>query len=183
MKKMLLVDGNSMLFRAFYATFMRPMSTSTGIPTNAIYGFAMMINKAVQIIQPDAMLVAFDKGKHTFRHELFAEYKGGRKETPDALVEQFPIVREYLEAAGIRQFEMTDIEADDIIGSMIKKYPDWDINVLSSDRDMLQLIDETTSVWLMKKGISDIEEMTVESLKEKMGITPDQDVYKRQPLC
>ena len=101
MKKMLLVDGNSMLFRAFYATFMRPMSTSTGIPTNAIYGFAMMINKAVQIIQPDAMLVAFDKGKHTFRHELFAEYKGGRKETPDALVEQFPIVREYLEAAGI----------------------------------------------------------------------------------
>ena len=67
MKKMLLVDGNSMLFRAFYATFMRPMSTSTGIPTNAIYGFAMMINKAVQIIQPDAMLVAFDKGKHTFR--------------------------------------------------------------------------------------------------------------------
>lgn len=174
MKKMLLVDGNSMLFRAFYATFMRPMSTSTGIPTNAIYGFAMMINKAVQIIQPDAMLVAFDKGKHTFRHELFAEYKGGRKETPDALVEQFPIVREYLEAAGIKQFEMTDIEADDIIGSMIKKYPDWDINVLSSDRDMLQLIDETTSVWLMKKGISDIEEMTVESLKEKMGITPDQ---------
>ena len=121
MKKMLLVDGNSMLFRAFYATFMRPMSTSTGIPTNAIYGFAMMINKAVQIIQPDAMLVAFDKGKHTFRHELFAEYKGGRKETPDALVEQFPIVREYLEAAGIKQFEMTDIEADDIIGSMIKK--------------------------------------------------------------
>lgn len=174
MKKMLLVDGNSMLFRAFYATFMRPMSTSTGIPTNAIYGFAMMINKAVQIIQPEAMLVAFDKGKHTFRHELFADYKGGRKETPDALVEQFPIVREYLEAAGIRQFEMTDIEADDIIGSMIKKYPDWDINVLSSDRDMLQLIDETTSVWLMKKGISDIEEMTVESLKEKMGITPDQ---------
>lgn len=174
MKKMLLVDGNSMLFRAFYATFMRPMSTSTGIPTNAIYGFAMMINKAVQIIQPDAMLVAFDKGKHTFRHELFAEYKGGRKETPEALVEQFPIAREYLEAAGIKQFEMTDIEADDIIGSMIKKYPDWDINVLSSDRDMLQLIDDTTSVWLMKKGISDIEEMTVASLKEKMGITPDQ---------
>ena len=174
MKKMLLVDGNSMLFRAFFATFMRPMSTSTGIPTNAIYGFAMMINKAIQMVQPDAMLVAFDKGKHTFRHDLFPDYKGGRKQTPPELVAQFPIIREYLDAAGIRQFEMTDIEADDIIGSMAKKYPDWDINVLTSDHDMLQLIDETTSIWLMKKGTSDIEEMTVESLKEQMGIVPDQ---------
>ncbi len=174
MRKMLLVDGNSMLFRAFYATFTRPMSTRSGIPTNAVYGFSMMMNKALQIIAPQAVLVAFDKGKHTFRHELYPQYKGGRKQTPEELAAQFPIVREYLDAAGIRRYEADEIEADDIIGSLTRQYPDWQIHVLSSDRDMLQLIDQTTSVWLMKKGLSDIEEMTVERLKEQLGIEPDQ---------
>ena len=161
MKKMLLVDGNSMLFRAFYATiYTRAMSTSQGIPTNAVFAFANMLNKALEIIQPDAVLVAFDSAKKNFRHELYSDYKGGRKQTPEELIVQFSIVREYLDAMNICRYEQPGIEADDIIGSLVKQYPDWDINVLSSDHDLLQVIDKTTSVWLMKKGISEIEEMT-----------------------
>lgn len=175
MKKMLLVDGNSMLFRAFYATiYTRAMSTSQGIPTNAVFAFANMLNKALEIIQPDAVLVAFDSAKKNFRHELYSDYKGGRKQTPEELIVQFSIVREYLDAMNICRYEQPGIEADDIIGSLVKQYPDWDINVLSSDHDLLQVIDKTTSVWLMKKGISEIEEMTEDALKEKMGIEPKQ---------
>lgn len=175
MKKMLLVDGNSMIFRAYYATaYGRVMTTSNGIHTNAVYGFNMMLNKALELVQPDAVFVAFDTGKKTFRHELYKDYKGGRKETPEDLIVQFPIVRELLDAMHITRYELEGKEADDLIGSMAKKYPDWDINILSSDRDLLQLIDETTSVWLMKKGLSEIEEMTMESLKESYGLTPSQ---------
>lgn len=175
MKKMLLVDGNSLLFRAYYATiYGRPMTTSEGIYTNAVFAFANMLNKAMDIIHPDAVLVAFDSAKKNFRHEIFADYKGGRKETPEELIMQFSIVREYLDAMNICRYEKEGIEADDIIGSMVKKYRDWDINVLSSDHDLLQLIDDTTSVWLMKKGISEIEEMTEVGLIEKMGIKPEQ---------
>ncbi len=175
MKKMLLVDGNSLLFRAYYATaYGRPMTTSNGVPTNAIFAFANMLNKAIDRIAPETILVAFDSAKKNFRHELYPEYKGGRKETPQELIVQFAIVREYLDAMNISRYEQEGIEADDIIGCLVKKYPDWDIHILSSDHDLLQLIDETTSVWVMKKGISEIEEMTVESLHEKMGIAPQQ---------
>lgn len=175
MKKMLLVDGNSMLFRGYYATiYTRPMKTSKGIPTNAVYAFATMFQKAVEIIQPEAVLVAFDAGKSTFRHELFTEYKGGRKETPEDLIPQFSIVRDYLDAIGAKRYELPQIEADDLIGTMVKKYPDWQIDILSSDRDLLQLIDKTTSVLLMKKGISELEEMTENGLMEFLGITPQQ---------
>lgn len=175
MNKLLLVDGNSMLFRAYYATiYGRPMTTSKGIPTNAVFGFASMFQKALDIVQPNAVMVAFDCGKHTFRHDLYEDYKGGRKETPEELIVQFSLIRDYLDAFNITRMEMASIEADDIIGTMSKKYPDWDINILSSDRDLLQLVDDTTSVWLMKKGISDIEENTVESMKESLGIEPKQ---------
>ncbi len=175
MKKMLIVDGNSMLFRGYYATvYTRPMTTSTGIPTNAVYAFASMFNKAIDLIQPDAVLVAFDAGKKTFRHELFEEYKGGRKETPEDLIPQFGLVRDYLDAIGVKRYEVENIEADDIIGTMARKYPDWDINILSSDRDLLQLIDETTSVLLMKKGISELEEITEDGLMEMLEIKPVQ---------
>ena len=175
MKKLLLVDGNSLVFRAYHATmYGKMMTTSNGIPTNALYGFALMMQKAMEMIAPDAMLVAFDAGKKTFRHDLFAEYKGTRKPVDDELKIQFPIVREYLDAMNISRFEQEGIEADDIIGSMVKKYPDWQINVLSSDKDLLQLIDETTSVWLMKKGLSEIEEMDIAALYERYQLAPKQ---------
>ncbi len=175
MKTMLLVDGNSMLFRAYYATiYSRPMTTSKGIPTNAVYGFANMFHKILDQLSPDAVLVAFDSGKKTFRHELFEDYKGGRKETPEELIAQFGLIRDYLDAMNIKRCEIPMIEADDIIGSVVKKYPDWEINVLSSDKDLLQLIDKTTSIWLMKKGISEMEKVDEEGLQTMFGISPKQ---------
>lgn len=175
MKKLLLIDGNSMLFRAYYATvYGRMMKTSNGVPTNAVYGFITMINKALSMVEPDAVLVAWDAGKPTFRHETYTEYKGTRKELDQELIVQFPIAREYLDAYGMKRYECEGIEADDIIGSMAKQYPDVEIHILSSDRDLLQLIDPTTDVYLMKKGITEMEVMDEAKLKESMGIVPSQ---------
>lgn len=176
MRKLLLTDGNSMLFRAYYATAygnMR-MSTKTGVPTNAVFGFANMMQKAIDMIQPDAILVAFDAGKHTFRHELYADYKGGRKPTPEDLVPQFQLVRDFCDAYGIRWIEMQDIEADDLIGTASKIFPDTETTILTSDHDMLQLVDDTSSVLLMKKGITDMDVMTPERIRTDMGIEPIQ---------
>ncbi len=176
MKKLLITDGNSMLFRAYYATMYggARMTTSTGVPTNAVYGFANMMQKAIDTIQPDAILVAFDAGKHTFRHDLYPEYKGGRKPTPDDLVPQFQLVREYCDAYHIKWIERDDIEADDLIGTASKTFQDTQTTILTSDHDMLQLVDDTTSVLLMKKGITEMEEMTPAKIKETMGIDPIQ---------
>jgi DNA polymerase I len=175
MKKMLLVDGNSMFFRAYYATaYTRMSTTSYGVPTNAVYGFVAMLNKALDLIQPQSLVIAFDSGKKTFRHEAFDAYKGTRKELPEELISQFPLVREYCEAANLLYYEQDGLEADDIIGSLVKRYPDWDINILSSDKDLLQLIDQTTTVWLMKKGLTEIAEMDHAALKEMWGIEPHQ---------
>lgn len=175
MKKMLLVDGYSMLFRAFYATaYGKMMTTKKGIPTNAIYGFANMLQKAIDIVQPDYLVVAFDAGKSTFRNEIFSDYKGTRKSAPEELIPQFQLVRDYLDSFNIKYIEKQGFEADDIIGTIAKRYPEYDINILTSDRDMLQLIDETTSVWLMKKGISEIVKMDEKQLFDDMGISPSQ---------
>ena len=175
MKKLMLVDGNSMLFRAYYATaYGKPMTTKSGEPTNAVFGFIQMLQKALDEQQPDAVFVAFDAGKHTFRHDLYPDYKGGRKPAPDDLVPQFASVREMLNAYHICWGEKQDIEADDLIGTMSKKYPDYTTVIFTSDHDLLQLVDETTSVLLMKKGITEMEIMTPEKMKEEMGITPAQ---------
>ncbi len=177
--KLLLIDGNSVLFRAYYATsYGSIMQTSKGVYTNAVYAFANMLNKALKEIQPDYCVVAFDKGKHTFRHEMLPEYKAGRRETPPELAMQFDLVREMLEAYELPYLEYDDIEADDIIGSLAKKY-DFETCILSSDRDMLQLIDDTTSVDGMRKGMSDIAKMDEKALKEEYGLTPKQIIdYK-----
>ncbi len=173
MKKLLLTDGNSMLFRAYYATaYGRPMTTKQGLPTNAVFGFVQMLQKAIETVQPDAMLVAFDAGKHTFRHDIYPEYKGGRKPAPDDLVPQFAMVRDLLDAFSIRWVEMSDIEADDLIGTVSKKASDYSTTILTSDHDMLQLIDDTTTVLLMKKGITEMDAMTPQALQEEMGIAP-----------
>lgn len=175
MKKMLLVDGNSLFFRAYYATaYTRMTQTSTGIYTNAVFGFASMLNKAIELVKPQAMVVAFDSGKKTFRHDAYEAYKGTRKSLPPELVSQFPLVREYCSSARYCYIQQDGLEADDIIGSLVKRYPDWDINVLSSDKDLLQLIDKTTSVWLIKKGLTEIEEMDEAALKTSMNLRPNQ---------
>lgn len=175
MKKLLLLDGNSMLFRAYYATlYTHRMTTSNGIPTNAVYGFVMMLNKAIDIIEPDEILVAWDAGKPTFRHKQFSAYKGTRKPLDEELIVQFPIVREYLDAVGIKRYEQEGYEADDIIGSMAKCCKDVQTTILTSDRDLLQLIDATTHVLLMKKGLSEMDLMDEQNLLDTYGITPSQ---------
>ena len=177
--KLLLIDGNSVLFRGFYATcYGNIMKTSKGVYTNAVYAFAHMLDKALKMIEPDYCVVAFDKGKHTFRHELAADYKGGRKETPEELKGQFDLVREMLEGYNIPYLEYDDIEADDIIGTLAKKYK-LETCILSSDRDLLQLIDDTTSVYVMHKGMSEIAEMDEKALMDEWGLKPYQIIdYK-----
>ena len=154
MKKVLLVDGNNLLFRSYYATAYTGniMKNSKGFPTNALYGFANMINKIIKDEKPEYMIVAFDKGK-TFRHEKYKDYKGGRIKTPDDLVMQFPISRELTKALGIKCFEIDNYEADDIIGTyskLIDEKDDYEGLIVSSDKDLLQLISDKVKVKLLK---------------------------------
>ena len=173
--KLLLIDGNNLIFRAYYATsYSGIMKTSFGAYTNAVYAFANMLNKALKQIKPQYCAVAFDKGKHTFRHDLNPDYKGGRKATPAELIEQFETVRKMLKAYNIPYLEFEDIEADDIIGTLSKKFSDTETCILSSDKDLLQLIDDTTSVYVMKKGLSDIVQMDERALYEEYGLKPAQ---------
>ena len=177
MKRLLLTDGNAMLFRAFYATAFGDgvsMTTSDGTPVNAVFGFASMLAKAIEIVQPDGFMVAFDAGKHTFRHDLFPDYKGGRRETPQELIPQFSLARAFLTSFGIHWVEMADIEADDLIGTVSKLYPDTETYILTSDHDLLQLVDDQTTVLLMKKGLSNMDEMTPSAIHELYGIEPKQ---------
>ncbi len=154
MEKVILVDGNNLLFRSYYATAYTGniMRNSKGFPTNGLYGFVNMINKIILEENPKYMMVAFDIGK-TFRHEKYKEYKGGRKETPDDLKMQFPIAKKILTAMGIKYLEKEGYEADDIIGT-ISKYCEnddkYEALIVSSDKDLLQLISDETTVKLLK---------------------------------
>ena len=174
MKKLLLIDGNSLLFRAFYATISRMMQTKDGTYTNAIYALYTMIDKILVKNNPDYVLVAFDKGKQTFRHELFKDYKGTRKETPVELIPQFKLARDLFNAFNIKFLEYDLIEADDIIGSISKKYNDIHIDIFSSDKDLLQLISDNVSVSLIKTGQQDPEIYNENYLYNKMLIKPYQ---------
>ncbi len=174
MKTLLLIDGNSMVFRAFYATMRQAMTSKTGQPTNAVFGFSNMLFKAIELINPDYTLVAFDTGAKTYRHEMYKEYKGTRKALPEELISQFPLVREFLDAIPMAHFEKEGYEADDLIGSMVKKHPEVKKVILTSDRDLLQLINDKTTVLLMKKGITEMDEIDVKTLQEQFQLRPDQ---------
>jgi DNA polymerase I len=175
MRKILLIDGNSMLFRAYYGTFSRgAMRSSNGVATNAVYGFSTMLNRALEVMEPTHILIAFDTGAKTFRHEMFTEYKGTRKEVDEDLVSQFALVREFLDAANIKRLELEGFEADDIIGTLAKDYPDDYIEILTSDRDLLQVIDDNVDVLLMKKGITEMVRMDKALLLEETGFIPSQ---------
>jgi len=155
MEKIILVDGNNLLFRSYYATAYNGnlMKNSKGFPTNGLYGFANMINKIVNEEQPTYMLVAFDKGK-TFRHEKYDTYKGGRDETPDELKVQFPIAKQMLIHMGIKYYEIDNYEADDIIGTFADycdKDPNFIGTIVSSDKDLLQLISNDITIKLLKQ--------------------------------
>lgn len=154
MKKIILVDGNNLLFRSYYATSYSGviMRNSKGFPTNGLYGFINMMNKIIEEEKPSYIMVAFDKGK-TFRHEKYDSYKAGRKEMPDDLRLQFPKAKEVLDALGIKHFEIDNYEADDIIGTLAKRVDEEDefiATIISSDKDLLQLISDEVDVKLLK---------------------------------
>src|SRR5690625_506627 len=173
-KKLVLIDGNSILFRAFYALPL--LHNDKGVYTNALYGFTNMLLNILEEEQPTHMLVAFDAGKTTFRHETYTEYKGGRQKTPPELSEQFPLSRKLLEAFQIAHYELDLYEADDIIGTLAEKASQegWEIKVISGDQDLLQLVSEKVTVDVTRKGISEVESFTPETLIEKMELKPEQ---------
>lgn len=172
--KFLIVDGNSLAYRAYYA--MPFLTSPEGTNTGAVFGFFNMLLKAIEDNTPNYIAVAFDFSKHTFRTEIFKDYKGTRQETPPELREQFPIIKELLKKLKIAVFEMENIEADDIIGTLAKSSKTTKNLILSGDRDLLQLIDTNTEVLLTKHGTTSTKSMTLESLKEEMHITPSQVV-------
>ena len=171
MEKLVLIDGNSLINRAFYAN--PPMMTKAGVPTGAVYGFLNMLFKAIKDIAPSHLAVAFDVHAPTFRHKMYAEYKGTRKPMPDDLRPQIPLLKEVLSAMKIDILEKEGLEADDIIGTVAKKEK-IPTAIITGDRDSFQLVDDTTEVYFTKKGISDLEVLTAENFKEKTGIEPAQ---------
>ena len=174
MKKVILIDGNNLMYRSYYATAYtgNVMKNSKGFPTNALYGFVGMMNKIIHEEKPEYAMVAFDIGKN-FRKEKYETYKDGRNETPDELKMQMPIARDILKAMGIQYFEMEPYEADDIIGTFAKfceEDPEYTATIVSSDKDLLQLISEETEVKLLKQ--KDYIRYNKKSFKEDWGIEP-----------
>ena len=173
MNKIVLVDGNNLLFRSYYATAYSGnfMNNSKGFPTNGLYGLVNMLNKIIKEEQPEYMLVAFDKGK-TFRHDKYKEYKDGRIKMPEDLGKQFVVAKELLPKMGIKCFEIDNYEADDIIGSYAKIISETNNEglIVSSDKDLLQLIDKNNTVKLLKS--KDYIMMTEDEFKKEYGIEP-----------
>jgi len=174
MKKVLLIDGNNILFRSYYATAYTGniMKNSKGFPTNALYGLINMMNKIINEEKPEYVMIAFDKGK-TFRHEKYDNYKGGRSETPDELKVQFPVAKQLVEAMGFHYFEIDNYEADDIIGTFAKAATlnkDYTATIISSDKDLLQLINDEVEVKLLKTN--DYIRMNKDEFINTYGIEP-----------
>ena len=174
MNKIVLVDGNNLMFRSYFATAYTGnlMKNSKGQVTNALYGFANMINKILKEEEPAYMAVAFDIGK-TFRHEVYQDYKAGRQKTPDELKSQMPIAKEMLTAMGIKYLELEGYEADDIIGTLSERAnqdPEWDALLVTSDHDYLQLITDVTTVKMLRP--KDYIKYTPTVFKEEYGIDP-----------
>ena len=180
MSKIIVIDGNSLLFRAFYATYYDPsniMRTKSGQATNAIFAFSNMITSLLTSLKKgDGIFVGFDAGKHTFRHQEYKDYKANRPELPKDLITQFPIARELLDKLNIVHYECDNLEADDICGIIANKAQKegYKVYIYTSDKDYLQLIDENITIELIKKGLKDIKEMTPQTFKEEWGFEPIQ---------
>ena len=185
MAKITIIDGNSLLFRAYFATAypgVEIMRNKEGIPTNAIFAFSNMINKILADLKEDEkIMVAFDASKQTFRKEQLESYKANRKPTPEDLVTQFPIARDFLRALGIFQFEQEGYEGDDIAGTVARlaEKEGHKVTIYTSDRDFLQLVDDKVTVNIIRKGLSDVVPMTPEMVQETYGFAPLQIIdYK-----
>ncbi len=175
LNKLVLIDGNSLSFRAFYALPL--LSNHAGIHTNAVYGFAMLLEKIIKEEKPNHFLVAFDAGKTTFRHSKYSEYKGGRQKTPPELSEQFPYIRQLLDAYHIKRYELDNYEADDIIGTLSRQADEADFEtiIITGDRDLTQLATDNVTIYYTKKGVTDVDHYTPEFIAEKyQGLVPKQ---------
>lgn len=174
MKKILLIDGSSLIFRAFYA--IRNLTTKDGVFVNGVYGFLNMYYKALELINPTHVFVAFDKGSKTFRHNEFADYKGTRDNAPNEITYQFGILKDLLSSMNVNYLELDEYEADDIIGTIAKlaQKEGFEVDIFTGDRDYLQLVDDNILVYLTKKGISEIKLMNTESILEEYDLSPKQ---------
>lgn len=174
MKKILLIDGSSLIFRAFYA--IRNLTTKDGVFVNGVYGFLNMYYKALELINPTHVFVAFDKGSKTFRHNEFADYKGTRDNAPNEITYQFGILKDLLSSMNVNYLELDEYEADDIIGTIAKlaQKEGFEVDIFTGDRDYLQLVDDNILVYLTKKGISEIKLMNTESILEEYDLYPKQ---------
>ena len=174
MDKIILLDGNSLSYRAFYA--MPALQNKSGLYTNSVYGFTLMLERMLEDIKPKYALVAFDKGKQTFRHKTYQDYKGTRDKTPSELVEQFGYVRELLDSYGIKYEEHFDYEADDIIGSYAKlaEKVGLEVIIISGDKDLTQLASDNITIYYTKRGVTEVDHYTPEFINEKYGLSPEQ---------
>ncbi|NHM76130.1 DNA polymerase I [Staphylococcus sp. 11007852] len=175
MEKLVLIDGNSLSFRAFYALPL--LQNKAGIHTNAIYGFARLLEKIIKEESPTHFLVAFDAGKTTFRHETYQNYKGGRQKTPPELSEQFPYIRQLLDAYQIKRYELEQYEADDIIGTLSREADQKGLEtiIITGDRDLTQLATDNVTIYYTKKGVTDVDHYTPAFIAEQYGgLVPDQ---------
>lgn len=171
MEKFVVIDGNSLVNRAFYGLPM--LKSLSGKPCNAVYGFVNIMLNIITKENPKYLVCVFDAGKHTFRHDMYAEYKGKRDHMPEDLATQMPMLKELLQKMNIKVIEIPEIEADDIVGSITRKF-DEEFIVLSGDKDLLQLINANTTVWLTQKGVSQVDKMDEQALKEKLNLKPYQ---------
>lgn len=174
MDKLILIDGNNIIYRAFFA--MPPLTNTAGQQTNAVYGFTTMLLRLIEEHKPSHLIVAFDAGKITFRHEGYEDYKGGRQKTPPELSEQFPLLKDLLRDLGVPQFEISGYEADDIIGSISREADaaGREVMIVSGDKDMLQLASEHTTIALVRKGVTEVEMYGPQQIREKYDLTPEQ---------
>lgn len=171
MEKFVIIDGNSLINRAFYG--LPPLKSLSGKQCGAVYGFVNMMMSVITQEKPKYLVCVFDAGKHTFRHDMYAEYKGTREGMPEDLHEQLLTLKELLKAMGIEILEIPEIEADDIIGSLTRKFNE-EFMLISGDKDLLQLIDDHVTVWLTQKGISSVLKVDRKVLKEEFNIEPYQ---------
>lgn len=173
MNNLVLIDGNSLINRAFYAT--PPLTAKDGTPTNAVYAFINMLIKLIGDEKPKYILVAFDRKEPTFRHKMYADYKGTRKPMPEDLRPQIDLLKTVLDALGISRYEQAGIEADDILGTLSRKFSVPSV-IVTGDKDSFQLVNEHTSVYFTKRGISDVDVYNNDNFTDKTGIKPPQIV-------
>ena len=174
MKKILLIDGSSLIFRAFYA--IKNLTTKDGVFVNGVYGFLNMYYKALELTNPTHVFVAFDKGSKTFRHTEYSDYKGTRDKAPNEITYQFGILKDLLSSMNVNYLELDEYEADDILGTIAKlaQKEGFEVDIFTGDRDYLQLVDDNIFVYLTKKGISEIKLMDNNAIYEDFGISPKQ---------